>query len=82
MSNICFVILFICNVIALKSDACDPNTDQFSSKITLTNSSLYDVDYHNTYVDVKVKVTYPAAEYEYTLVKRGCPVPTDPYLYL
>lgn len=74
------LILFICATLAVKDGKCDSTIDQFSSKIHLTNSSIYEVEYFKTYAEVKVKVPY-GSTYTYTLVKRNCEPPANPYKF-
>lgn len=81
MKYCCLLVLFICTALAVKDGECDSSLDQFPSKVHMTNSSIYDVEYHNTYAEVTVKVPY-GSTYTYTLVRRNCEPPTDPYIFL
>jgi iron complex transport system substrate-binding protein len=59
-------------------DAFDPNVDYFPEKISLTHTTGFSVEYHNSYKVITVATPWPGAgeAQQYVLVQCGAPEPT------
>lgn len=60
-------------------EAFDPNLDYFPEKISLTHTTGFSVEYHNSYKVITVATPWPGAAeaQQYVLVQCGAPQPTD-----
>ncbi|MCE7989758.1 MAG: ABC transporter substrate-binding protein [Caldilinea sp. CFX5] len=60
-------------------EAFDPNLDYFPEKTTLTHTTGFTVEYHNSYKVITVATPWPGAEeaQQYVLVQCGAPAPAN-----